>query len=231
MSASTEHDFMHEISQTSNMLAAKTEVDTPHHRATYHQEREMLATISQSRRFLAEWVIFNVIGFVVGFWLGATDDNVITRLFGQSFLMLAISDMVNAGTFGLAQYLVLRRHFPESRRCLIWWIVTSAIGFMIGARFAVRYSGLFTMQFLPLGIVFGTIIGTALGLVQWAAIRYIGMLQAARPAVWIPVSIIGWALSEQLYSLGGGGLRIMPLFGLFMGLITGIALVLWVRPR
>jgi dolichyl-phosphate-mannose--protein O-mannosyl transferase len=191
----------------------------------------MLATISQSRRFLTEWVIFNVVGFVLGFWLGATDDNVITRLFGQRFLMLAISDMFNAGTFGLAQYFVLRRHFPESRQHLLWWVATSAIGFMIGARLAVRFAGFFTFQVVPFSIVFGTIIGAALGLVQWAAMRYFGKLQAAQPAVWIPVCIIAWALSEQLYTMGGGGLRIMPLFGLFMGLLTGVALVLWVRPR
>ncbi len=190
----------------------------------------MLTRISQSRRFLVEWVLFNIVGFAVGFWLGATDDNVITRLFGQRFLMLAVSDMVNAGTFGLAQYLVLRRHFPESRKRLIWWIVTSAIGFMIGARLAVRYAFQFEMELLPSSIVFGTIIGIALGLVQWAGIRYIGMLQATRPAAWIPVSIIAWALSERLYGLGGSGLRIMPLFGLFMGLMTGIALIVWVRP-
>jgi hypothetical protein len=191
----------------------------------------MLTRISQSRRFLAEWVLLNMIGFVVGFWLGATDDNVITRLFGQSFPMLVFADMVNAGTFGLAQYLVLRRHFPESSKRLGWWIVTSALGFTIGARLAVQYTGLFTMQVLPFGFVFGTIIGTALGLVQWAAIRGIGMLQAARPVVWIPVCIIAWALSEYLYTRFGGGLAFMPWFGLFMGLITGIALVVWVRPR
>jgi hypothetical protein len=87
------------------------------------------------------------------------------------------------------------------------------------------------MDVLPFGIVFGIIIGTALGLVQWAAIRYFGKLQAARPAVWIPVSIVAWALLEHLYIVAGGGLAFMPLFGLVMGLITGVALVLWVRPR
>jgi hypothetical protein len=192
----------------------------------------MLTTISQSRRFLVEWVILNIIGYVVGLWLGATDDNVITRLFGQSFPVLVLADMVNAGTFGLTQYLVLRRHFPESRQRLGWWIVTSAIGFTIGARLAVQYTGMLTMQILPADLVFGAIIGTALGLVQWAAIRGIGMLQAARPALWIPVCIIAWALAEGLYvRLGSGGLALMPWFGLLMSIITGIALVLWVRPR
>ncbi len=192
----------------------------------------MLPTNFQSRAFLIEWVLLNLVGFIIGFWLGATNDNVITRLLGQSFPILVLADMVNAATFGLAQYFVLHRHFPESRPNLIWWIPTSAVGFTIGARFAVRFTGFFTLQILPFGLVFGIIIGTALGLVHWAAIRRFGMLQAARPEAWIVVSIVAWSASEYLYSLlGGGGIGIMPWFALLFSLITGVSLILWVRPR
>lgn len=191
----------------------------------------MLGRISQSRRFIVEWVILNIAGFVVGSLLGATDYSLVDSLLDDSLGARMVGDVIFGGSIGLAQYVVLRRHFPESRPRLRWWIAASAVGFTLGARLGARFAPMLATQEFVLSIVFGIILGGCVGAAEWVAMQALGTLKAERPIVWIPTCVVAWIGAEIIEFGFDFNQLAMPLIALCIALVTGVSLVVWVRPR
>src|SRR5689334_6867639 len=156
----------------------------------------MRMQLSEQRWFGLFWVITNIVGFVLGSILGATDNGLVSRIMPDGIVTHILGDLIFGACFGIAQWLVLRRFFPKSRSHLIWWIPACMLGFMIGARLGARFAPLVGDNELLVGIAFGLVMGTSLGLIQWGAIQGLGVLKTARPSLWIPASIIAWVLGE-----------------------------------
>lgn len=184
-----------------------------------------------SRRFWIYWIAANVVGFFIGSFLGATDGGLVSQVMGSGMIAHIIGDLVFGFCFGLAQWFVLRQFYPESRANLWWWIPASMIGFSIGARLGARVAPMAGDNQLAVGLLFGVVMGTSLGIVQWAGIQFMGALKTARPYLWIPTSIIAWVLGESIafqlrFSQAG-----VPLVALAIAFVSGIALLWWIRPR
>ncbi|MBL8120011.1 MAG: hypothetical protein JNJ78_20940 [Anaerolineae bacterium] len=191
----------------------------------------MIAAIGQSRRFFVEWILFNLVGFVGGSLLGATDGSVLAGVLGDGTIARVIGDLVFGGCIGAMQYLALRRHFPESHARLILWIPVSMVAFTIGARAGGRFAPMVTTDPIPLGIVFGVLLGGSFGVLHWLGMTVVGTLKAAQPILWIPACIVAWILAEIVaFGLGINQLW-MPLIALIIAVVTGSALILWVKPR
>ncbi len=186
--------------------------------------------LSERRRFGVVWVITNIIGFLIGSVLGATDDGLVSRVMSEGIVTHILGDLVFGACFGIAQWLVLRRFFPQSRPHLLWWIPACMIGFMIGARLGGRFAPLVGDNQLLVGIAFGLLMGTSIGIVQWAAIQGLGTLKTVRPALWIPTSIAAWILGESIAFQFRFGLAGVPLVALAIALVSGIALLWWIEP-
>jgi hypothetical protein len=184
-----------------------------------------------SQKFLLEWVLVNIVGFTVGSLLGATDYSLISNVLGASLPAKVIGDVFFGGCIGLAQYWVLRRHFPQSHPRLIWWVMLSIIGFIVGARSASRFAPMITTDEVPLSIIFGIFLGGAFGLVHWVGMQTIGTLKAKKSIVWIPACIVAWIIAELIgFGLDFNQLGV-PLLALAIGIVTGITLVVWMQPE
>jgi hypothetical protein len=191
----------------------------------------MISQLSQSRPFLTQWILFNMVGFTVGSLLGATDDSLTAALLGASLPARIVGDLVFGLCIGLAQFLVFRRHFPQGQARLIGWIPVIMIGFTLGARLGARFAPGLSVDLITLAVVFGIFLGGSVGLVGWAGMRLLNVLQADQPAAWVPTCIAAWILAECVaFPLGLSQLA-MPLVSLVIGVVTGAGLILWVRPR
>lgn len=185
----------------------------------------------KARPFGAAWIVANVIGFFIGSLLGATDGGLVSQVMGSGAIAKVMGDLVFGFCFGTAQWFILYRFYPESRPRLWWWIVASMVGFSIGARLGALIAPLAGSSQLAIGLVFGIVMGTSLGIVQWGAIRILGALKTERAAGWMVASILAWILGESIafqlrFSQAG-----VPLVALAIALVTGIALLWWIRPR
>ena len=195
------------------------------------KESGVLKQLSSQQRFMLEWTILNVIGFMIGSFLGATDGGIVPAALGHGFVAKVVGDVLFGAAFGTAQVIVFWRHFPQSRGRLWLWIIASIIGFTAGVRLGTRFGPLITQLEPWLGLVFGIIVGGCLGLVEWAAVRWLGVLTTQVAVWWIPASIIAWIIGEAIAFASGFSQATVPLVAVGIALTTGIALVRWVRPR
>jgi hypothetical protein len=112
-------------------------------------------------------------------------------------------------TVGVAQWLVLRTRLSRTG----WWIIASAAGWLLG--WAVLVSGLV----LPPGtsglttVLSGAVLGLALGLAQWVALRQM-MPQAGW---WVFASVAGWTVALT-------GVLGQTVVGVVAGALTGFML-------
>jgi hypothetical protein len=181
--------------------------------------------LSEKRWFGVMWVITNIIGFLIGSILGATDNGLVSRVMGAGIVPHVLGDLVFGACFGIAQWWVLQRFFPKSRPHLVWWIPACMIGFMLGARLGARFAPLAGESDLVIGIAFGILMGSSLGIVQWLSMQTLGTLKTVRPALWIPASILAWVLGESIAFQFRFGLAGVPLVALAIALVSGIALL------
>ena len=191
----------------------------------------MFNQLAASRKFLLEWVLANIVGVTVGSLLGATDYSLVSSVLGPSLMARVIGDVLLGGSIGLAQYWVLRRHCPQSRPRLIWWIPLSVIGFIVGARLASRFAPLITIDEVPLSILFGIFLGGAFGAAHWLGIQTIGTLKSKKAILWIPACIVAWIIAELIGFGFDFNQLAVPLLALAIGLVTGITLVVWMQPE
>ena len=118
---------------------------------------------------------------------------------------------------GIMQWLVLRRLIPQAHQwllaSLIGGVMLAILGFVIGA----AVGG-------PLG---GAVMGAALGTMQWLVLR----CKVSRAYLFLLASIVGFALAltagEAIgFTVDGaaGWVAGGTLFGILVGVITGVAL-------
>ncbi len=191
----------------------------------------MQQQVVDQRRFWGYWLVANAVGFFVGSFLGATDGGVVSQLLTRSTVVDVLGDLVFGFCFGTAQWLVLRHFYPESRATLWWWIPAAMIGFSIGARLGGRIAPMVGENQTLVGFVFGIVMGGSLGLVQWGAIQFLGALKTTRPLIWIPTSIVAWVIGESIAFYFHFSQTTVPLVGLAIAIVSGIALLWWIRPR
>jgi hypothetical protein len=161
--------------------------------------------------FIAFWFIANVLGFVLGSFLGATNGGLIAGIMG---------DLVFGVMIGLAQWSVLAWWMPTKRTRLALWIPLTAVGFMLGVRLGARLAVGVSSEHMLIGIAFGVIVGTMVGLAQIAVIYWAWGHVFRRALRWLPISILAW--------IGGEGVAFafyfapegVPLVGLMVALVT-----------
>ncbi len=143
---------------------------------------------------------------------GSADAAVVVAVFG---LLIGVS-------LGITQWLVLRRQVPRAYR----WVLASALGGMV-----VGVLGLAMGEAVggPFG---GSVIGAALGSMQWLVLRR----SISRAYVWVLASIVGFALGLTAGEASGfavegsaGWLVGGSVQGVVVGAITGSALVWLLR--
>lgn len=191
----------------------------------------MVMRLSNQQRFIVEWTVLNVIGFMVGSFLGATDGGIVPAALGHTLVAKIIGDILFGAAFGLAQVIVFWRHFPQSRGRAWIWILASIIGFTAGVRLGTRFGPQITQAEPWLGLVFGVIVGGSLGLAEWAAMRWLGVLTTQSSVWWIPASTIAWIIGEAIAFASNFSQATVPLVAIGIALTTGIALMVWIRPR
>ncbi|MEZ4669343.1 MAG: hypothetical protein R3E39_15670 [Anaerolineae bacterium] len=186
--------------------------------------------LNQQWRFLLEWVILNIIGYMIGSLLGATDNGVLPNLLGHTLPAKVAGDVAYGAAFGLAQAVVFWRYFPHSRGRLWLWVAASVIGFTLGARFGARFAPIIISVSPWVGILFGVIVGGCLGGVQWGAMRWLGVLKTDNAFWWIPASIVAWVVGETIAFGSNFSQMTVPLVALGIALVTGVSLINWIRP-
>lgn len=170
--------------------------------------------LSQGFRFWLAWTLANIIGFIIGNFLGATDGGLIPGVAGDSIFGL---------TFGTAQWLVFSYFLPQYRRKLLWWIVMSAVGFTVGVRLGARFAPMITVDNTLLGIVFGIIVGTAIGIGQSGVM--VSIKERSTALTLLPISLLAWVVGESIAFATNFQAWGVPLIGLAIGGITGFGLL------
>jgi hypothetical protein len=111
------------------------------------------------------------------------------------------------------------------------WIIASVIGFTLGVRLGARYAPQISDQEPWLGLIFGIMVGGCLGVMEWAAVRWLGVLHARSPIWWLPASIIAWIIGEAIAFASDFSQATVPLVALGIALTTGVALMRLIHPR
>ncbi len=134
-----------------------------------------------------------------------------------------LEGLMGGTLIGLAQWLVLRRHFQSAYR----WIVLSAFswGALAGLNIgAIGWMAPDTPSLLVralFGLFYGSYVGLILGIGQWGVMRY----QVVRAWRWIPLSAGIWAVAIAFGWLIGGALRLFS--HLFISEVIGL-MVAWI---
>lgn len=196
-----------------------------------HRGNMVAKRLVNEQVFAGLWIAGNLAGFMIGGILGATNQGVIARIWGESMLVRILGDLVFGGCFGVAQYLVLQHWLPRSRERLMWWIPLCMIGFTLGARLGARFAPIAGSHDVLLGMVFGLVMGLCVGGVQWFGMRYLGVLNVRRPALWIPISVLAWVAGESISFEFQFRLMAVPLVALAIALVSGIGLLWWIEPE
>ena len=151
------------------------------------------------RSFWLRWVVASVIGSGVGVvsWVSVGTAAEALGLASQKGVSMAvIPGLVGAAfgaPFGIAQWIVLRRHLRLAGR----WVTASTLGyaavFLLGTLF---FSGEGAAD-LPPGrqVLLGALLGAA-GAVPPAVLQWLLVLrsQLTRAGIWITASVLSWAL-------------------------------------
>lgn len=138
--------------------------------------------------FFVQWALVTTLGWIVG-W----------TFIGEIGIGLSV---------GAFQWLALRGRMRDS----LFWIVASALGWILGRGVALYFFG------PEIGVLAGLLVGTFLGLAQWIVLRW----ESRLAHWWVPVSAVSWFLGLSGY------------FGAWMvgavaGLVSGLAIAILFR--
>lgn len=153
--------------------------------------------MSQPSLFL-RWLVANVIGFVLGSLLGATNDGVLVTLIpGRAGVLLG--DIAFGAAIGALQRLAFRH--SKATALPVAWIPATAAGFVIGARSGAHVAvDLAAFSSLPVSTVFGGMMGLSLGA---ATLMTVSPVQARNAAIWLALNMLAWTLGEAFaFTLG-----------------------------
>lgn len=178
----------------------------------------------RERAFLVEWLIVNAIGFLIANFLGSSLYGLVVGNKGHLIL---------GATFGLAQAIVLARHYPHPNRLVfLWWIAVSSIGFMLGANLASEL----TWQFVSAenqvvgSAIFGFFLCIPFSIGQWFVLRWI-IYKSPATHWWLPTSLLAWFVTEGVSAVFGHPLWFMVIFGITIALLTGLVWVWRIGPK
>ena len=163
----------------------------------------------------------NLIGFMLGSILGATNNGVIPKMV-PGILGLLIGDLIFGATIGLAQWIALRQ--SSSLVVTNWWIIATSFGFMLGARSGALFTYHLVSEWLPPSVIFGVFMGSSIGLATvWPLSRII-----AWPRVfgWIFISVPAWVLGEGIAFAADFSQTAVPLVALAISGMTGLEVLL-----
>ena len=104
------------------------------------------------------------------------------------------------------------------------------IGFMVGARLGARFAPLVGEDTFWVGIAFGALTGLSLSSMQCIAMWSSGAFKTRNSVLWIPVSIVAWIIGETIAFHFGFVLFGVPIEALAIALVSGIALLWWIKP-
>lgn len=192
--------------------------------------------------FVLRWTIANVAGWSVGLAGGFAVVSRFSEQIGHALSPLSadlgislVGAMVGMMTIpvGMAQWVVVRRHFDHPGL----WVVASTVGWIIGlaigwsASMALQETSGDVLRSAAMGGITGAIGGAAAGTMQWIVMW---QEDKSRPW-WLPLSILGWAaafaaawsvawLAGRLVDLISTYAIIGTIVGAFGGAITGVAL-------
>jgi len=171
-------------------------------------------------RIYLTWVIMNLIGFMLGSILGATNNGVVPIII-PGMLGILLGDLIFGATIGLAQWLALRHSSPLTMSA--WWIVASSFGFMLGARSGALLTYRLVNEWLPPSVIFGVFMG---GCISLATIWPLSQISAwPRSLGWIIISVPAWILGEGIAFAADFSQTTVPLVALTIGAITGLELL------
>ena len=176
----------------------------------------------------ARWLMANVVGFVVGSLLGASNDGLIVatlpRLPG-----LILGDLVFGAAIGASQWLALRD--SRSRSVPPQWILATSVGFAVGARSGTRLAaGLLAVVPVPLSTAFGIFVGASVGLATAWVLR--DRLRPVLAFAWVALNALAWVLGEGIAFSHGFSQWSMGLVSLAIASVTWLGFeLLHVRPH
>jgi hypothetical protein len=179
--------------------------------------------MQRSVPFMVIWLVAHVIGFSVGSWLGATDGGWLPSLLLETPLnplAFVAGDAVFGLSFGLAQGWVLSWRF--STRFWRQWGIASVIGFTIGAVLGRNLVPLLTGHLTMAGLLFGVLVGGMIGVSTWLLAR---PARVTRPPTWLLTWVLAWIVGESIAFASGFSQSTVPLVGLAIGVISGLALI------
>jgi hypothetical protein len=131
-------------------------------------------------------------------------------------------------SFGIMQWLVLRRHIPRAG----WWVLTSTAGWIAGLGVpAVVFKvveGIAPGAIEPevFAVAFFVAVGTAVGMLQWLVLRR----HAPQAGWWVLASIVGWAALGLIVGKSLDKATDLVALAAVPPAITGGALV-WLLPQ
>ena len=171
-------------------------------------------------QFYLAWIIINPIGFLIGSVLGASSNGLVPILI-PGMIGLLLGDLVFGATFGLVQWLVLRR--THSLAVSTQWIVASSVGFMLGARSGSLLTHHLANDWLPASVVFGLFMGGSVGLATILPLSQI--IAWPRLFGWFAVSLPAWVLGEGIAFAADFAHATVPLVALAISCLTGLELL------
>jgi hypothetical protein len=204
-----------------------------------HAQWEILNFFNQNTlRIWAQWVVVSILGWGAGLIPAYILDSVLIKTVSSDFRDLIpfyhfrdfIAFIVVGFSLGVAQWLVLRKYFPQ----LAQWVLATCAGIALGwnstfvgaAVEIASMSGLYSHHYanVTFHFILGIISGTILGVAQWIVLRQ--KFQQAK--LWIIANAIGEGLASALYSMWFTGFRGAMTGGLIAYLIVnkGIALTI-----
>jgi len=172
--------------------------------------------------FFLFWIVANLIGFILGSYLGATNDGLITSaVTGIPGLMLG--DLIFGAMIGLCQWLVFR--FTKFMKVNPWWIVLTSLGFLCGARIGsvLTYRLVTLHEWLEPSLIFGIFMGGSIGVATCMVLRRsYGWKQAFW---WVGISVLAWIFGEGVAFNAYFSQNSVPIVALIISGLTGLELV------
>lgn len=154
--------------------------------------------MSDTSLFL-RWLVANVIGFVIGSLLGATNDGLLLGAIpGRAGVLLG--DLVFGMAIGALQWLALRQ--APSRALPSAWVLATSVGFALGARAGARFApGVADATLIPVSTAFGACMGVSIGLATTLVFGH--SIRVGTAAVWVATNAVAWIAGEAIaFSLG-----------------------------
>ncbi|MEQ1907977.1 MAG: hypothetical protein ABMA15_04095 [Vicinamibacterales bacterium] len=175
-----------------------------------------------ARVVFARWLVANVLGFVVGSLLGASNDGLIVAMLPRRPALI-LGDLVFGAAIGAAQWLALRD--SGSRSIPPRWILATSVGFVVGARSGTRLaSELVAVVPLPLSAAFGICVGASIGLATAWVMR--DRLKPSLAFMWVALNVLAWVVGEGIAFSAGFSQAFVAFLALAIASVTWIGLEL-----